>query len=99
MFSFYCFQGAKLQKKSHTNTLLTQKPDMFYNIPGTVSMGRTLSVRHAALMGLTVRQPSTGENMSLPTPHRGQVQSSGSSSKGVPGAMPLSGSPTAGSYS
>lgn len=34
---------------------------------------------------------------SLPTPHAGQVQSSGMSSKGVPGAMPDSGSPSAGS--
>ena len=36
---------------------------------------------------------------SLPTPQTGQTQSSGISSKGVPGAMPPSGSPTAGSYS
>ena len=35
---------------------------------------------------------------SLPTPHAGQVQSSGMSSKAVPGAMPPSGSPSAGSY-
>ena len=42
---------------------------------------------------------SAGSNMSLPTPQMGQVQSSGISAKGVPGAMPLSGSPTSGSYS
>lgn len=41
---------------------------------------------------------STGSNSSLPTPHRGQVQSSGISSNLVPGAIPPSGSPTAGSY-
>lgn len=35
---------------------------------------------------------------SLPRPHRGHTQSSGRSSKAVPAAMPLSGSPTAGSY-
>jgi hypothetical protein len=39
------------------------------------------------------------ENWSLPTPQRGHAQSAGRSSKEVPGAMPLSGSPTAGSYS
>ena len=38
-------------------------------------------------------------NMSLPTPQTGQTQSSGRFSKAVPGAIPLSGSPTAGSYS
>ena len=40
-----------------------------------------------------------GEKASLPSPHTGHTQSSGMSSKGVPGAMPPSGSPTAGSYS
>ena len=38
-----------------------------------------------------------GLNSSLPTPQIGQTQSSGISSKAVPGAIPLSGSPTAGS--
>ena len=32
-----------------------------------------------------------------PTPQSGQTQSSGTSSQGVPGATPLSGSPTSGS--
>ena len=36
-------------------------------------------------------------NSSLPTPQIGQTQSSGKSSKAVPGAIPLSGSPTSGS--
>lgn len=36
-------------------------------------------------------------NMSLLTPQMGQHQSVGSASNGVPGAMPLSGSPLAGS--
>ena len=39
------------------------------------------------------------ENWSLPTEHSGQTQSSGRSSNAVPGSMPFSGSPTAGSYS
>ena len=39
------------------------------------------------------------ENSSFPTPHTGQTKSSGRSSNAVPGSMPLSGSPTAGSYS
>ena len=38
-------------------------------------------------------------NSSLPNPHTGHTQSAGKSSKAVPGAIPLSGSPTAGSYS
>lgn len=36
-------------------------------------------------------------NISFSAPHSGQTQSSGRSSKGVPGATPLSGSPSAGS--
>ena len=42
---------------------------------------------------------STTLKSSLPTPHRGHTQSAGRSSKAVPGSIPLSGSPTAGSYS
>ena len=42
---------------------------------------------------------SATENSSFPTPQRGHSKSSGSSSKGVPGAMPASGSPSAGLYS
>ena len=37
-------------------------------------------------------------NNSLLTPHNGQIQSSGRSSKAVPGATPASGSPSLGSY-
>lgn len=40
---------------------------------------------------------TTSSNWSLPTPQSGQTQSSGMSSKAVPGAMPPSGSPTSGS--
>ena len=40
---------------------------------------------------------STGSKSSLPTPQSGQTQSSGISSNAVPGAIPPSGSPTAGS--
>ena len=42
---------------------------------------------------------STGEKSSFPTPQTGHTQSAGMSSKAVPGAIPLSGSPAAGSYS
>ena len=35
---------------------------------------------------------------SLPTPHAGHVQSSGSSSNEIPGGIPFSGSPSEGSY-
>ena len=49
------------------------------------------------------RQPPfaghAGINWSLRSAHSGQAQSFGSWSKGVPGAMPAAGSPTAGSYS
>lgn len=41
---------------------------------------------------------SVSLNSSLPTPQSGQAQSAGRSSNAVPGAIPLSGSPTAGSY-
>lgn len=41
---------------------------------------------------------STGLKSSLPTPQSGQAQSSGRSSNAVPGSIPFSGSPTAGSY-
>ena len=41
---------------------------------------------------------STNSKSSLVTPQSGQDQSSGIASNGVPGAIPLSGSPTAGSY-
>jgi hypothetical protein len=41
---------------------------------------------------------STGSKSSLPAPQIGQTQSSGISSKAVPGSTPPSGSPTAGSY-
>lgn len=42
---------------------------------------------------------SVGEKSSFEAPHTGQAQSWGTSSNGVPGATPLSGSPVAGSYS
>jgi hypothetical protein len=38
-----------------------------------------------------------GENSDFAAPHTGQVQSAGRSSKAVPGGMPVSGSPFAGS--
>ena len=44
------------------------------------------------------RSQSSTEKSSLPTPQSGHTQSSGRSSNAVPGAMPLSGSPTSGSY-
>lgn len=40
---------------------------------------------------------ASGEKSPLPAPQSGQPQSSGISAKAVPGAMPLSGSPSAGS--
>ncbi len=47
---------------------------------------------------MTTLYSSTRENWSMPTPQSGQVQSSGNCSKGIPGEIPPSGSPDAGSY-
>jgi hypothetical protein len=44
------------------------------------------------------KRQSRGSKTSLPRTHSGHSQSSGKSSKGVPGGTPLSGSPSAGSY-
>ena len=41
----------------------------------------------------------TSSNKSLPTEQSGQTQSAGKSANDVPAGIPLSGSPTAGSYS
>ena len=46
-----------------------------------------------------VKSNYASTNTSLPIPQIGHTQSSGISSKAVPGAIPLSGSPTSGSYS
>src|SRR5262249_48728132 len=46
---------------------------------------------------ISAAKESTGSKSALAAPQSGQVQSSGSSAKGVPGAMPESGSPRAGS--
>ncbi len=54
----------------------------------------TISTRQAPAEG-SAHPP--GSNSALPAPHTGHTQSSGRSSKAVPGSMPLSGSPTAGS--
>ncbi|MPN29637.1 hypothetical protein SDC9_177090 [bioreactor metagenome] len=43
------------------------------------------------------QRPYIASNISLPTPHIGQAQSSGRSLNAVPGAMPFSGSPFSGS--
>lgn len=48
--------------------------------------------------GLTNMPVYSSTNWSLPTEHNGHTQSSGRSSKAVPGSIPFSGSPTAGSY-
>lgn len=42
---------------------------------------------------------SAGLNSSFPTPQSGHSKSSGRSSNAVPGSMPISGTPTSGSYS
>jgi hypothetical protein len=66
-----------------------------------------ISLRRLALLSGTLRDSSLILNQflltyastksALGTPHTGQHQSSGKSSKFVPGAIPLSGSPSAGS--
>jgi len=72
-----------------------------------VSSARFASVCGMTAMAVVNRFPgiamilifhSTFSNMSLPALQSGHTQSSGRSSKTVPGAMPFSGSPCAGSY-
>ena len=78
----------------------------FHRLPATTQHGSWVHYfYHVATYGATIdfsvlshNHSSTGLNSSLPTPQSGHTQSSGMSSKAVPGAMPLSGSPTAGSY-
>ena len=48
---------------------------------------------------LKVKKDYSSSKTSFPNPQIGQTQSSGMSSNAVPGATPLSGSPTTGSYS
>jgi hypothetical protein len=43
-------------------------------------------------------QSSIGSKSAFEAPHSGHDQSAGKSSNAVPGAIPLSGSPSAGSY-
>jgi hypothetical protein len=50
------------------------------------------------LIKIKGRNQEISSNISFDTPQTGQTQSSGISSKGVPAAMPLSGSPVSGLY-
>jgi hypothetical protein len=60
---------------------------------------RVLCLQCPNKMPLSVRTRSySGSNISFVTAQTGHIQSSGMSSKAVPGATPESGSPTAGSY-
>lgn len=68
----------------------------FRHITGSLCRGYALPVcLPTYLLSLTLLQ----RKRPLPAPHTGQTKSSGRSSHFVPGAMPLSGSPTASSYS
>ena len=55
-------------------------------------------VNHIQFFYYSSSYSSTTSKSSFVTPQRGHDQSSGIASNGVPGAIPLSGSPTAGSY-
>lgn len=55
------------------------------------------SAAHMPHSGRRQNQSGSSTKSSLPTPHRGHTQSLGISSNAVPGAIPPSGSPTAGS--
>lgn len=59
--------------------------------------GFTYRVKPRMIKAIWSDYSSTTEKSSFPTPQRGHTHSSGMSSKAVPGAIPLSGSPTAGS--
>jgi hypothetical protein len=50
-----------------------------------------------SVFSMILRKNYSSENSDLDAPHSGQTQSSGNASNAVPGATPLSGSPTAGS--
>ena len=50
-----------------------------------------------ALVDNRTAQPSMASKSALEAPHSGHDQSAGKSSNAVPGAMPVSGSPSAGS--
>ena len=86
-FCIYCFQGhlhynIKGQRGKYLLGYITKDGD---NIKVTIFPVYFLFVRYASL------------NMSFPTEQSGQAQSSGNASNAVPAAIPLSGSPTAGS--
>jgi two-component system sensor histidine kinase AtoS len=63
----------------------------------TNKKGRPDNKSEAAFFPRPDENQSAGEKSSFEAPQRGQTQSSGSFSKGVPGSTPLSGSPSAGS--
>src|SRR4030067_866731 len=69
----------------------TVRPGSFAPTQWTLGASETGSLKHTP--------PSLLSSISsFPPPHRGQIQSSGRAENGVPGFTPLSGSPTAGSY-
>src|SRR4030066_2492408 len=69
----------------------TGRPGSFAPTQGTLGASETGSIKRSSPYLIS-------SNSSFPTPHRGQIQSSGRAENGVPGFPPLSGSPTAGSY-
>jgi hypothetical protein len=60
---------------------------------------KTLSERIGITNTVGIRMNYNGLKASFIAPHTGHIQSSGRSSNAVPGAIPLSGSPSSGSYS
>src|SRR4030042_1150418 len=69
----------------------TVRPGSFAPTQWTLGASETGSIKRSSPYLIS-------SNSSFPTPHRGQTQSSGRAGNGVPGFTPLSGSPTAGSY-
>lgn len=84
------------RSRNHAGTRLRPRPSKRQRGPESVRKTR----RPASFLGC--RPPcriysSIGRNFSFGAPQRGQCQSAGSSSKGVPGTIPCFGSPAAGS--
>lgn len=71
---------------------------MRFFMPGYTFMNLLTHGKKAPVLAGAYMGGHAFSNISFPTPQMGQTQSSGISSNLVPGAIPLSGSPAAGSY-
>ena len=97
LFSHTC--SAKICQTACAQPCIRITASLFcYFLPPQKGRQKTLPAKAAASCSPSWNLYSTGANSSFPTPHSGHTQSSGRSSKAVPGSIPLSGSPSSGSY-